>query len=548
MEYAVSGGADKESLQTWADFTFRLTSVEAIRGSGEIHLKQQLIFSYALIAVASGAAQFILDHQQIELGAGSVNLCRPEQTFGILSSSGSLEMYIFYFDIFQLQQGEQSGYTLTKDAQPFLHSSKITVYPSDQLAPMCHDIYGMIQMQNQRVSFRSQIDFQELLYYIHTNSQVKPRDANSVLVHAKQYIEENYTLAITIEQLARAAEFSPKYFGDLFKKKYGKSVMEYVGELRMQQAKRLMAENDTRLRDIAHRVGYVDEFYFSRKFKKLIGTSPTLYMSSRRRKLVAYGSGLLGQLLPLNITPYAAKLHPKWTEYYYREYRNDIPVHISAYRDNKDWLANIELLQQVSVDLIIATEETQGEEKAALERMAPVYYLPDRNMDWRGQFLLLSDFLGESWQADQWLTAYDRKVQSGRENLHAQLNNESVVVIRMLGNKLYLHCNLGMANMLYRELDLQPAYQSDTEIYNLQVTPEELIALPADHLLMLIRQESETLGEWKKLQNDPQWQKIPAVQRHRVHHLTSDPWREHSAYAQLRMLEQALQLLSVHCP
>jgi ABC-type Fe3+-hydroxamate transport system substrate-binding protein len=75
-----------------------------------------------------------------------------------------------------------------------------------------------------------------------------------------------------------------------------------------------------------------------------------------------------------------------------------------------------------------------------------------------------------------------------------------------------------------------------------------LAELPADHLLMLIRQEYDTLGEWRKLQNDPQWMKIPAVQRHHVHVLSSDPWREDSAYAQLRMLRQILQLLPANRP
>jgi ABC-type Fe3+-hydroxamate transport system substrate-binding protein len=72
--------------------------------------------------------------------------------------------------------------------------------------------------------------------------------------------------------------------------------------------------------------------------------------------------------------------------------------------------------------------------------------------------------------------------------------------------------------------------------------------LNADHLLLMIRQESETLGAWKRLQDDPKWQAIPAVQRHRLCFLTSDPWREYSAYAHLRMLKQAVRLLSAVRP
>ncbi|MNI37794.1 HTH-type transcriptional activator Btr [compost metagenome] len=280
----------------------------------------------------------------------------------------------------------------------------------------------------------------------------------------------------------------------------------------------------------------------------MIGVPPAVYMKSRRRKLAAYTTALLGQLLPLNIVPYAAALHPKWTEYYYRNYRADIPVHISAYRSNRDWQANLALLRQSSADLILAAGELHAEERVELERMAPVYYPPAEMEDWREQLLHLAQYLGESWQAEQWLAAYDREVRTAKDQLQRQLGGESVVVIRMLGNRLSLHCNRGMAGMLYRELELRPAYESGTELYDVPVTPAELAYVPADHLLMLIRRESDTLGEWSRLQNDPQWMKLPAVQRHRVYLLNSDPWRENSAYAQLRMLRQMLQMFPVNRP
>ncbi|MNI32005.1 HTH-type transcriptional activator Btr [compost metagenome] len=171
-----------------------------------------------------------------------------------------------------------------------------------------------------------------------------------------------------------------------------------------------------------------------------------------------------------------------------------------------------------------------------------MHYLQSEPADWRGQFLQLAELLGESWQAEQWLNAFDWEAGEAREQLHSQLGRESVVIIRMLHSRLYLHCSRSMASMLYGELALTPAYDSGTELYNIQVTPQEIAALGADHLLMLIRRESDTLGEWSRLQDNPEWLKISAVQRHRVHFLTSDPWREQSAYAQLRMVRQTRQL------
>ena len=551
MEQEIITVKNEEQLTDWDQLSFRLLSVQVLKESEEVQLPQQLVLSYALIVVAGGSVQFLADHRQFELAAGSFCLCLPGQTFGALRQAGSFEMYIFYFDVYQYGLAGEHIHRL-KDARLFPQEGVLPQIPVKMISSICNELSQREEMQDRRISYRAQIDFQELLYCIRISSRQRPRDTNSALEQAKQYIEEHYTQDLTSQLLAQAAEFSPKYFNELFKKKYGKSALDYATELRLQQAKRLMAESGTKLREIAHQVGYADEFYFSRKFKKMIGVPPVVYMKSRRRKLVAYSPALLGQVLPLNLIPYAAALHPKWTEYYYRNYRSDIPVHISAYRSNQDWQANLEVLRQVPADLILASDNMQEEERASLERIAPVHYLQSGPADWRSQFLELAQFLGESWQAEQWLAAFDWEAGTVKEQLREQMGGESVVVIRMLHSRLYLHCSRTMASMLYRELELAPAYDSGGEIYNIPVTPQEIAALGADHLLMLIRRESDTLGEWNRLQEDPEWLKIDAVQRHRVHFLASDPWREHSAYAQLRMVRQARQLFfgqsSIHIP
>jgi AraC-like DNA-binding protein/ABC-type Fe3+-citrate transport system substrate-binding protein len=540
---------DKEAdFREWDRLSFRLQSVQVLKGSEEVCLPQQLLFTYALAVVTGGSVQFIRDHRQYELAAGSALLCLPEQTCGTVQPAQSLEMYIFYFDVYAYGNSADGDCAPLRDARLFQGDGRLPFSPSQELSAKCSELLLLSGQADRGIGFRAQLDFQELLYGLRTGSLQRPKDMASALERAKHYIEEHYTEALTVEQLAQSADFSSKYFVDLYKKKYGKSALDYAAELRLQQAKRMMAESGAKLRDIAHKVGYADEFYFSRKFKKMIGVPPAVYMKSRRRKLAVYTPALLGQLLPLNITPYAAALHPKWTEYYYRNYRADIPVHISAYRSNQEWQANIEQLRQSPADLILATPGLPSEECSELERIAPVYYTSLTDNGWRQQFLQLSEYLGEQWQGEQWLSAYDWEMNAAKDQLREAIGNETVVVIRMLGSKLFLHCNQGMANMLYQGLELRPAYDCEADIYNVPVTPAELAELPADYLLMLIRQENDTLGEWKKLQNNPQWLRIPAVQRHHVRMLSSDPWREDSAYAYLRMLRQTRQLFPANRP
>ena len=70
-----------------------------------------------------------------------------------------------------------------------------------------------------------------------------------------------------------------------------------------------------------------------------------------------YGStALLGYAMPLDFTPYAAPLHPKWSQHYYNMLGPDIPVHLDAYRQNHNKYANLEKLASARPELIVCAQ------------------------------------------------------------------------------------------------------------------------------------------------------------------------------------------------
>ncbi|CAM4474091.1 AraC family transcriptional regulator [Paenibacillus phoenicis] len=533
--------------QVW----IRLRSVEAVSGTGDKTMRQQLALSFALIVAACGEGRLMVDQETVELENGSAYVCVPGQTFGTVDLSEDGELIAFYFDAYADSNsvGEEAGGKEDGQLDALLpYHGKLRVHTPGKLAVMAESACRAWQHGEPMGHFRSQIDLQEMLYYLYRNSRTKPYHAGEALEAAKRYIDQHYNEPVTIEQLARVAELSPKYFAEMYKKKYGKSPIEYVTEKRMQRAKQLMATASAKLREIAHQTGYADEFYFSRKFKQEIGVSPSVYMRSRRRKLAAYSPSVLGFLTPLGFMPYAAAMHPKWTEYYYREFRSDIPLHISAYRYNEDWRENLERLRQAPIDLILAVDSISEEEQRALEQMAPVQILAASQTEWRELLMQVAEEINESWQANQWLRAYEFRLEQVKERLPQSLRQETLVIVRMKEDRLFLHCNRGMAGLLFDDLGLAPGYVCDTPCYNCPITLEELGRIDPGYLLMMIRQDSETLEAWGRLQVNPSWQAIRAVQRRRVKLLSSDPWLEYSAHAHLRMLDQFTELFPEENP
>lgn len=90
------------------------------------------------------------------------------------------------------------------------------------------------------------------------------------LVH-KNYQNKN----LAIKDLAEQLFLTPNYLCLLFKKETGKTINQYITEIRIERAKEFLKDRRTKLYEVAELVGYNDANYFSKTFKKLTGLNPS---------------------------------------------------------------------------------------------------------------------------------------------------------------------------------------------------------------------------------------------------------------------------------
>lgn len=497
-------------------------------------MAQQLIFSYCLIVVKQGEGNLTLGLQTYRMQPDTVHVVVPGQTVGYCVETGEKpELYMIAFDVHGEDQNQVA----------FPLFGEISVHAESGLMQLCEQLCQCSRNENPIERFRGQSMFLELVYWVMTHIRQSPKsDSRAAVDRTRSYIEAHYRESMTIEQLARMAEISPKYYVSLFKKTYGKTAIDYLTEVRVNMAKQLMLQTDVRLKDVAFQVGYNDEFYFSRMFKKEVGVSPTVYLKNRRQRIVAYSSTILGQLLALKIMPYAAPLHPKWSSYYYNKYRTDIPLHLSGYRFNEDWETNVKALEHSQVDIIISTDQLAIQEKERLAQIAPVHIVPLFESSWQDQLHATAHIVGALDEAVGWLDGYHRKVKLVRERLQEDLGNEKVLIVSQFNESFFLFPTRGMRDV-FEDLGLQSPPNAEKYADNQSVTLAELALLDTDHLLLNIRQESESLQHWERIRTSVLWQDLKVVCRNRVHLISSDPWREYSAYAIERMVQDVYELL-----
>lgn len=93
-----------------------------------------------------------------------------------------------------------------------------------------------------------------------------------------EYIHDNFSRTdFSASEAAEAVHLSRNYFLKIFKEEQGISFWDYVTQMRMEKAKKLLKTTEETVYSISKEVGYESQYHFSRKFKNLCGVSPNEY-------------------------------------------------------------------------------------------------------------------------------------------------------------------------------------------------------------------------------------------------------------------------------
>ena len=97
------------------------------------------------------------------------------------------------------------------------------------------------------------------------------------LHHARAFMDDNYSTPLKLEQISRAANFSPFHFIRLFRKTFHQTPHQYFINKRIEKARELLANSDLNVTDICFEVGFESPASFSTLFRKIVGWAPSVY-------------------------------------------------------------------------------------------------------------------------------------------------------------------------------------------------------------------------------------------------------------------------------
>lgn len=113
-------------------------------------------------------------------------------------------------------------------------------------------------------------------------SPVTEADVNKNFKKMLKHMQVNLNKKLQLKEVAKEFYLNPNYCCFLFNKNIGKTFSEFLTDLRMKEAVRILEDNELTIEEAAKKTGYDDYFYFNKVFKKYHGVTPAEYRKKAR--------------------------------------------------------------------------------------------------------------------------------------------------------------------------------------------------------------------------------------------------------------------------
>lgn len=175
-----------------------------------------------------------------------------------------------------------------------IHPLQIIAYFNEVIASIANNEYDLIKLKSDEIenmqlvltkcetwnelSIHLEQCFQQIANWIfEKNSSKYKKNVNQILL----YVEANIDKKITLEMIANHLKMSEIHVSRMFKLETGKNLIQYINEQKMSRAVEYMQDTKLKIKDIALKVGFEDQLYFNKVFKKIYQISPSQYRRSR---------------------------------------------------------------------------------------------------------------------------------------------------------------------------------------------------------------------------------------------------------------------------
>lgn len=259
----------------------KLRNVASAKYGGDWHSIPHAHNYTELFYIIGGDGQFLVDDEQFPVQSHQLVIVNP----GIIHTELSYEAHPLEYIVLGIEgleivipgsnEGRYCSYTFSdtnevlKCMQSILQEMQDRQPNHETVCRAYMDVMVVQLMRNAKISM--------------TRNSTVPA-SNRQCASVRHFIEHHYKEKLSLDVLAEAANLNKYYLAHAFKEEYGVSPINYMIDCRIRESKRLLAETDLSLTQIANILGFSSASYFSQSFRKSEGISPIEFRKTRVRE------------------------------------------------------------------------------------------------------------------------------------------------------------------------------------------------------------------------------------------------------------------------
>lgn len=238
--------------------------------------------------IISDCAEFICGDNRFVSSEGDIIIIPPNMLHAVYPHEDFKQLYdtvVFSPEMLGVSENDRCAAECLK---PLLGGTEINtqitrehIYYSE-LKTTVENIFSCAKGNTPQLDMLMKSELLRLFWLLYENGDIFRTDKNTVsrsetIRPAIEYMNENFSEAVTIEQLAEITHMSKSYFMRRFKETAGVGAIEYLSQLRIKKACEILLKTDKTVVEAAFECGFRNLSNFNRQFRKFVGCTPKEY-------------------------------------------------------------------------------------------------------------------------------------------------------------------------------------------------------------------------------------------------------------------------------
>ena len=259
-----------------------LSSGEFISTRSSVHPRRTLNH-FVLLVGTNGKCRIRHDSREYVLEEGSYLLLFPEKEHaGVAPTEGNQSHFWCHFQIDDPVIAEDSVCGIAEYGRLTSHDKYRLLFK--QLIDAEYRKSINEALRRRVCNAYTEIILSEIFFDIEEAQKERRENAEKkgklLISKVKEWLRLHYREPIGLKSAAIEFGYHPDYLNEVFRKETQKTICAYLKEIRIEKAKKLLLTTDMRIKEIASAVGFEDEHYFMRAFRKEAGVTATKFRNT----------------------------------------------------------------------------------------------------------------------------------------------------------------------------------------------------------------------------------------------------------------------------